>query len=160
MEAMIELMERPVDLNDREYRFAISQYVLYAERVTELQKEREVWIRHSIVATFAFFGWIAVYRDNVTDTFMLEMFQLQAVYLTPVVFNLGGALRFFFIQRDINRLGDFLVDMERDVLQLPDAVLNGPAGRGIRDRHWHAPSICYWLAITGFSAVAAGVLSL
>ena len=33
-------------LSDREFRFTTEQYVLYAQRVTELQKEREVWIRH------------------------------------------------------------------------------------------------------------------
>lgn len=146
-------------LTERDFRFATAQYGLYADRVTELQKEREVWIRHSIIATFAFFGWLGVYRDTFSQTFMLEALSLQTIYFVPLVFNLGGALRFFFIQRDINRLVSFLAEMERDLLCLPDAICEAPSGRGIRDRHWHWPSICYWMFITILSALVAAVLS-
>ncbi len=159
MEDHITRLERQAALTDRDFRFATAQYGLYADRVTELQKEREVWIRHSILATFAFFGWIAVYRDSVSETFMLRMLSLQTIYFVPLVFNAGGALRFFFIQRDINRLVSFLAEMEREILCLPDAICEAPAGRGIRDRHWHWPSICYWVFIIALSAVAAGMLS-
>ncbi|MBT8457390.1 MAG: hypothetical protein HKO95_16580 [Rhodobacteraceae bacterium] len=160
MDDQISRITRQDRLTDRDFRFATAQYGLYAERVTELQKEREVWIRHSILATFAFFGWIAVYRDSVTATFMLQMVSLQTIYFVPLVFNLGGALRFFFIQRDINRLVRFLAEMERDVLCLPDEICEAPNGRGIRDRHWHWPTICYWMFITTLSAAAGLVLSL
>lgn len=147
-------------LGDRDFRFATEQYTLFFNRVTGLQGEREIWIRHSIIATFAFFGWIAVYRDNVTDTFMLEMVQLQAIYFVPLIFNLGGALRFFVIQRDINRLVHLLIGMEADVLRLSPVIREYTVGRGVRDRHWHAPSICYWIFIIAFSAGAAAMLTL
>ena len=152
--------ERQNRLTDRDFRFATEQYGHYAERITELQREREAWIRHSILATFAFFGWFAVNQDSVSRTFMLEMLHLQAIYFIPLVFNLGGALRFFFIQRDINRHVEFLVDMERGVLCLPDAICDAPRGRGLRDRHWHWPSICYWAVIAALSALAGIVLGL
>lgn len=145
-------------LSDRDFRFVSQQYTLLAERVTELQKEREQWVRTSIVATFAFFGWLAVYRDAVVQTFMFGVPELQVIYFLPVVLNAGGALRFFFIQRDINRLANFLVEMERSILCLPDAVCRAPDGRGIRDRHWHVPSIAYWLFITALSGGVAVVL--
>lgn len=146
-------------LNEAEYRFAVEQYVVFGNRITEQQKEREVWIRHSIVATFAFFGWITVYRDAISSTFMLESLHVRAIFLVPVLFNLGGALRFYFIQRDINRLSHYLIDMERNILQLPDHLCNAPSGRGIRDRHWHPPSVWYWLFIVLSSAFAATLLS-
>ncbi len=146
-------------LTERDFRFATAQYGLYAERVTELQKEREVWIRHSIIATFAFLGWLGVYRDAFSQTFMLEAVSLQTLYFVPLVFNLGGALRFFFIQRDINRLVTFLAEMERDILCLPTQICDAPSGRGLRDRHWHWPSICYWIFISVLSAAVAVVLS-
>ena len=153
-------IDRQQALTARDYRFALEQYRLFSERVTESQKEREVWIRHSIIATFAFFGWIAVYVDQLTSTFMLEIVHLQAIYFVPLVANLGGALRFFFIQRDINRLVTFLAEMERRTLCLPDEICDAPRGRGIRDRHWHAPSIAYWVFICLLSALVALVLSL
>ncbi|WP_102108525.1 hypothetical protein [Oceaniglobus roseus] len=146
-------------LSDRDFRFAAQQYAQYFARITGMQSEREVWIRHSVIATFAFFGWIAVNRDNVTDTFMLDMVQVQLIYFLPLAFNLGGGLRFFFIQRDINRHTDFLVAMERDILALPPGLAEAAHGRGIRDRHWHAPSICYWVAICLLSGLAGAVLS-
>ncbi len=152
-------LQRQNTLSERDFRFAVEQYGLYAGRVTEFQKEREVWIRHSIIATFAFFGWIGIYRDTFTMTFMLDMFQVQSIYFLPLIFNIGGALRFFFIQRDINRLVQYLAEMEREVLCLPDQICEAPVGRGIRDRHWHAPSIGYWVFIITLSALAAAVLS-
>lgn len=146
-------------LNSEQFRFATEQYTVFSQRVTELQKEREVWVRHSIVATFAVFGWIAVYRDDISSSFMLDMLHVRAIFLIPIIFNLGGALRFFFIQRDINRLVHYLTDMERDVLKLPTRLCDAPAGRGIRDRHWHPPSVAYWLFIVATSIVASVVLA-
>lgn len=146
-------------LTERDFRVATEQYGHYADRITELQREREIWIRHSILATFAFFGWFAVNQESVSQTLMLEAYQLQLIYLIPLIFNLGGALRFFFIQRDINRHVEFLVDMERGVLCLPDAICDAPKGRGLRDRHWHWPSICYWAFIAALSALAGAVLA-
>lgn len=155
------IIDRPPqeEHSERTYRFLLARYGLYSERVTELQKEREVWIRHSIVATFAFFGWIGVYRDTFTETFMLQMFQVQMIYFIPLVFNAGGALRFFFIQRDITRLVTYIAEMERRDLRLPDMICDGPTGRGIRDHHWHWPSIGYWAFISGLSGVVAILLS-
>lgn len=147
-------------LTDRDFHFAVAQYTLLSNRVTELQKEREVWIRHSIIATFGFFGWLAVYRDSISATFMLEAVELQTVYFIAFVFNAGGALRFFFIQRDINRLVTYLANMERGPLALADVICDGPTGRGIRDRHWHAPSICYWAAVSVLSLAVALFLTL
>lgn len=150
--------DRQDALSARDYHFLLQQYQLYADRVTELQKERENWIRHSIIATFAFLGWMGVYRDTFKMTFMLDAIQVQLIYLVPFVFNAGGAIRFFFIQRDINRHVEFLAEMERDQLCLPDEICDAPMGRGLRDRHWHAPTICYWVAIMGFSAASAVLL--
>jgi hypothetical protein len=150
----------PARLGDREFRFAMQQYGLLADRVTELQKEREQWVRTSIVATFAFFGWLTVYRDSVVETFMFGTMELQAIYFLPVVLNAGGALRFYFIQRDINRLANFLVEMERSILCLPDALCRAADGKGIRDRHWHVQSIAYWACITGLSGAVALTLGL
>ena len=149
---------RQASFTDRDFQFVLQQYRLFADRVTELQKERENWIRHSIIATFAFLGWIGVYRDTFKMTFMLDAVQVQLIYLIPFLFNMGGAIRFFFIQRDINRHVTFLAEMERDHLCLPDEICDAPKGRGLRDRHWHAPTICYWLAIVGLSGVAAVLL--
>ena len=159
MDPETERRQRQDALTERDFRFAVTQYGIYADRVTELQKEREQWVRHSIIATFAFFGWIAVYRDNLSETFMLDMIEVQTLYFVPLVFNLGGALRFFFIQRDINRLVRYLGDMERETLCLPKRICEAPIGRGIRDIHWHVPSICYWAAITGLSALGAMLLA-
>lgn len=145
-------------LSERDYRFALTQYRLIAERVGELQAEREAWIRNSIIGTFAFFGWIGVYRDTVTMTFMLGSVHIQALFFIPLLFNAGGGLRFYFIQRDINRHVGYLADMERDILCLPERICNAPSGRGIRDRHWHMPSIAYWLVIIALSAASAAVL--
>ena len=150
---------RQAALSERDFRFAVAQYGLFSDRVTELQKEREVWIRHSIIATFAFFGWLAVYRDSISTTFMLEMVGLQTIYFLPFVFNAGGALRFYFIQRDINRHVIFLTEMERDTLCLHDSICEGPSGRGIRDRHWHLPSILYWVFICLLSLSVALILT-
>lgn len=146
-------------LTEAEFRFTTEQYVVFANRITEQQKEREVWIRHSIIATFAFFGWITVYRDNISSTFMLEMLHIRAIFLVPVVFNLGGALRFFFIQRDINRLSHYLTNMERNILRLPTHLCDAPNGRGIRDNHWHPPSVLFWLFIIAASALTSVVLA-
>lgn len=132
-------------LSDREHTFALQQYAQIGHRVTELQKEREVWIRHSIIATFAFIGWILANRESVSDTLMLDVSTVAWIAVIPFVFNLGGALRFFFIQRDINALVDYMVLIEREVLCLSGWLCDLPSGRGIRDRHWHAPSICYWV---------------
>ncbi|MEO1790101.1 MAG: hypothetical protein AAFR34_10380 [Pseudomonadota bacterium] len=159
MDERVSRVARQEALTERDFRFGIAQYTMYAERVTELQTEREVWIRHSILATFAFFGWLAVYRDSVSMTFMLDTVHLNVIYCLPVVFNLGGALRFFFIQRDINRIVQMLAEMERDVLCLPDIICDAPRGRGIRDRHWHWPSIAYWVFITALSGLVAVVLT-
>ena len=158
MDAANDRVTRQNVLTERDYRFAIAQYGLFSDRVTELQKEREVWIRLSIIGTFGFLGWLGVYLESVTSTFMLEMLHLQTIYLLPLVANLGAALRFFFIQRDINRLVTYLAEMERDVLCLPDLICDGPSGRGIRDRHWHWPSIAYWLFIVALSAAVATAL--
>lgn len=147
------------ELDAEQFRFATEQYTVFSHRVTELQKEREVWIRHSIVATFAFFGWITVYRDDISSSFMLDMLHVQAIFIIPIIFNLGGALRFFFIQRDINRLVHYLTDMERDVLKLPAKLCDAPSGRGIRDRHWHPPSVAYWLFIITASIVTSIMLA-
>lgn len=152
-------LDRQLALTERDFHFAVTQYRLYADRVTELQKEREHWVRHSIIATFAFFGWMSVYRDTFTMTFMLNTVQIQAIYFLPLLFNFGGALRFYFIQRDINRLVTYLAEMERDTLCLPDEICDAPSGRGIRDRHWHAPSIGYWVVIIILSAIAGIVLT-
>jgi len=146
-------------LEERAFTFACQQYRLLAERAVLLQGEREIWIRHSILATFAFFGWIAVYRDSLAETFMLRMVEVEAIYFVPFVFNCGGALRFFFIQRDINRLFDFLAEMERGMLALPEHLCESMSGRGLRDRHWHWPSILYWVAIVGLSAGVAMILA-
>lgn len=148
-----------LDVEERAFRFALVQYGQFADHVTNLQSEREVWIRHSILATFAFFGWIAIYSDRVTETFMLGMSQVQAVYFLPFLFNAGGALRFFFIQRDINRHVEFMAQMERETLCLPDEICDAPKGRGLRDRHWHWPSILYWVFITGLSLFMALMLA-
>lgn len=165
MSPFAEMPEKPEntsireELSSEQFRFATEQYTVFSQRVTELQKEREVWVRHSIVATFAVFGWIAVYRDDISSSFMLDMLHVRAIFLIPIVFNLGGALRFFFIQRDINRLVHYLTDMERDVLKLPDRLCDAPSGRGIRDRHWHPPSVAYWLFIVATSIIASVILA-
>lgn len=148
----------PTAITDRDHQFLCQQYGLYFGRTTELQKEREVWIRHSIISTFAFFGWIAVYLDNITSTFMLQMFHLQLIYFLPLIFNLGGAVRFFFIQRDINRHVEYLIVMEQEMIQLPAELANAAHGRGIRDRHWHPPSVLYWLFIISLSSSIIFVL--
>ena len=142
-------------LSEREFHFATDQYCLLANRVTELQKEREQWVRHSILATFAFFGWVSVNSLEVAQAFMLGADELQLIYVLPLLFNLGGAIRFFFIQREINRIVNFLMELERTTLRLPEWMCNQPNGRGIRDRHWHAPSIWYWALICVSSGVAA-----
>ena len=147
-------------LSDREFKFASDQYALFANRVTELQKEREQWIRHSILATFAFFGWVSVNSLEVAQAFMLGESDMQLIYILPLVFNLGGAVRFFFIQRDINRIVNFLVDLEKTTLRLPQWMCDKPNGRGIRDRHWHAPSIWYWVMICICSGVAGIILGI
>ena len=140
-------------LSDREYRFATEQYMALTSRVGLLQSEREVWIRHSILATFAFFGWVAIYRDQAVALLMLESIHLHFIYLLPILLNLGGALRFVFLQRDVRRLSARLLSLER-VLALPDDVRLGPDGRPLPTIDWHAPSICYWLFANAASAGA------
>jgi hypothetical protein len=152
-------METGAALSERDWQFALAQYGLFAGRVTELQREREAWVRHSILATFAFFGWLAVYRDDLGMTFMLDRLELQAVLFVPLVFNAGGAVRFFFLQRDINRTVTFLAEMERGTLGLAPAICDAPAGRGLRDRHGHWPSICYWGFIVALSGAVAAWLT-
>lgn len=146
-------------LSGEEFRFATEQYVVFSHRVTELQKEREEWVRHSIIATFAFLGWIALNREGLSSSLMLEMVQVQAVVLVPIIFNLGGALRFYFIQRDINRLAHYLIHMECEILKLPDQLTEALTGRGIRDKNWHPPSVMYWVCIIIASAAAGWALS-
>ena len=163
-DALTPLHARPrgpdTDPDGRDFRFALVQYDQFSERVTELQREREIWIRHSILATFAFFGWLGTYMDDLDMNFMLSRVHFQVIYLIPFVFNAGGALRFFFIQRDINRHTQFLVEMERETLCLSDHVCDAPSGRGLRDRHWHWPSVCYWASVCGLSALVAAALAL
>ncbi|MFQ6553826.1 hypothetical protein AAD018_015920 [Aestuariibius insulae] len=156
LDAMIE----PWSEEQRTFRFVLEQYRLFSSRVTTLQAEREQWIRHSILATFAYFGWITVYSSQVAMTFMLGTTELDAIYMLPVVFNLGGALRFFFIQRDINRTVLFLMQMEREMLGLPEEICKAADGQGLRDRHWHVPSIAYWITIIGLSGGVAVYLTL
>ena len=117
-------LARQSALSERDYRFAIAQYGLFSDRVTELQKEREVWIRLSIIGTFGFLGWLGVYLESRDfDHSCWRCCICRRSTFCRWLANLGAALRFFFIQRDINRLVTYLAEMERDVLCLPDADL-------------------------------------
>ena len=131
--------------DDRAWVFLNQQYRLLAERVTMLQQEREQWIRLSVLATFGFFGWIAQYAEEAAMSLMLGTTELRLIYIFPFIFNAGGALRFYFIQRDINRISRRQMTMETGPLGIPARALprrrRGPAcatGTG------HAPSIAYW----------------
>lgn len=138
--------------DDRAWVFLNQQYRLLAERTTMLQQEREQWIRLSVLATFGFFGWIAQYAEETAMSLMLGTTELRLIYTFPFVFNAGGALRFFFIQRDINRLARRQMVMETGPLGIPPELCRAVDGAGLRDRHWHAPSIAYWLAILAICA--------